>query len=41
MDVTTVTIALMTLVILVKFKKVQEPLLIAAAGSVGLVLKGL
>jgi chromate transporter len=40
-DVTTVTIALMTLVILVKFKKVQEPLLIAAAGSVGLVLKGL
>jgi chromate transporter len=40
-DVATVVIALVTLGALVRFKKIQEPLLIVAAGAVGLVLKGL
>jgi len=39
-DWITVSIALVTLGALVKFKKVQEPFLIIAAGCVGLVLKG-
>jgi len=37
-DVATVSIALLSLALLVKFKKVPEPLLILAAGAVGLVL---
>jgi chromate transporter len=36
-DVPTVLIALVTLVVLLKFKKIQEPLVIAAAGVVGVV----
>lgn len=39
-DVPTVLIALVTLGLLIKFKKLQEPLLIAAAGVAGLLLKG-
>ncbi|MFN7698842.1 MAG: chromate transporter [Deltaproteobacteria bacterium] len=39
-DVPTVLIALVTVGLLVKFKKLQEPLLIAAAGLVGILLKG-
>jgi chromate transporter len=39
-DVPTVLVALVTVGLLVKFKKLQEPLLIAAAGVVGVVLKG-
>jgi chromate transporter len=40
-DVPTVLIALATLGLLVKFKKLQEPLVIAAAGLVGVVIAGL
>jgi len=40
-DVATVLVALATLGILLRFKKVQEPLLILVAGGVGLVLKGI
>jgi chromate transporter len=40
-DLSTVFIALVTFGVLVKFKKIQEPLLIVIAGAVGLVLKGL
>ncbi len=40
-DATTVLIALATFGVLVKFKKLQEPFLIAAAAAVGLVLKGI
>jgi chromate transporter len=40
-DVPTVLIALVTLGLLVRFKKIQEPLLIATAGVVGVVLTGL
>jgi chromate transporter len=39
-DVPTVLIALITVGLLLKFKKIQEPLLIAAAGVVGMLLKG-
>jgi chromate transporter len=39
-DVATVVIALVTLGMLVRFRKVQEPLLIAAAAAVGLLIKG-
>lgn len=39
-DVPTVLIALVTVGLLIKFKKIQEPLLIAAAGVAGLLLKG-
>jgi chromate transporter len=39
-DVPTVLIALATLGVLLKFKRAPEPLVIAAAGAVGLVLKG-
>jgi chromate transporter len=39
-DVPTVLVALVTLGLLVKFKKIQEPLLILAAGVAGLLLKG-
>jgi chromate transporter len=39
-DIPTVLIALATFAVLVKVKKVPEPLLILAAGAVGLVLKG-
>jgi chromate transporter len=39
-DIPTVLIALATVGLLVKFKKIQEPLLIAAAGVVGMLLKG-
>lgn len=39
-DVPTVLIALVALALLVKFKKLQEPLLIVAAGVVGVVLTG-
>jgi chromate transporter len=38
-DVPTVLVAVVTMVLLVKVKKLQEPLLIAAAGVVGIVLK--
>jgi chromate transporter len=38
-DVPTVVVALVTMVLLVKVKKLQEPLIIAAAGVVGIVLK--
>ena len=34
-------IALVTLTVLTKFKKVQEPLLIVAAAAAGLLLKGI
>jgi chromate transporter len=40
-DVATVLIALATLAVLLRFKKVQEPLLIVAAGAVGLTLSGM
>jgi chromate transporter len=40
-DVPTVLIALATLVLLVKLKKLPEPLLIVGAGAIGLALKGL
>jgi chromate transporter len=40
-DVPTVLIFLVTLVVLVKTKKVPEPVVILAAGAVGLLLKGL
>ena len=40
-DVATVVIALVTLGALVRFRKIQEPLLIVTAGALGLVLKGL
>jgi chromate transporter len=39
-DVATVLVALGTLGILLRFKKVQEPLLILVAGGIGLLLKG-
>jgi chromate transporter len=39
-DVPTIVIALVTFALLVKLKKVPEPVLIVAAGAVGLVLKG-
>jgi chromate transporter len=39
-DVPTVLIAIAALAILIKFRKVQEPLLIVAAGIVGVVLTG-
>lgn len=39
-DVPTVLIAIVTVALLLKFKKIQEPLLIAAAGVVGMLLKG-
>ena len=39
-DVPTVLIALVTVGLLIKFKKIQEPLLIAAAGVAGRLLKG-
>jgi chromate transporter len=39
-DVATVVIALVTLGVLTRFKKVQEPLLIAAAAAAGLALRG-
>jgi chromate transporter len=39
-DVATVLIALGTFVIMTRFKKVQEPLLIVAAAAIGLALKG-
>lgn len=39
-DVPTVLIALVTLGLFVKFKKLQEPLVIAAAGVAGIVIKG-
>jgi chromate transporter len=39
-DVATVLIALLALAVLTKFKKVQEPFLIAAAAAAGLVLHG-
>jgi chromate transporter len=39
-DLPTVLVALVTVGLLVKFKKLQEPLLIAAAGVVGILLKG-
>lgn len=38
-DVPTVLVALVTMALLVKVKKLQEPLIIAAAGVVGIVLK--
>jgi chromate transporter len=38
-DVPTVLIALVTIGLLLKFKKIQEPLLIAGAGVVGMLLK--
>ena len=37
-DVTTVAIALVTLGVFVKFKKVQEPLIIVAAGCFGILI---
>jgi chromate transporter len=40
-DVPTVLIALTTVSLLVKFKKLQEPLLIAAAGFAGVLWKAL
>ena len=40
-DLTTVAIALVAWGVLTRFKKVQEPLLIAAAAATGLVLRGL
>lgn len=40
-DVPTVLIALFTILLLIKVKKLQEPLLIAAAGVVGVALKAL
>ena len=40
-DVPTVLIALVTVAVLWRFKKVQEPLLIAAAGLAGIVVRGL
>jgi chromate transporter len=40
-DIPTVVIALGTLGLLLKFKKIQEPLLITGAGIVGMTLKGL
>jgi len=40
-DLPTVLIALVTLVLLVKFKKLQEPLIIAVAGAVGISLKAM
>jgi chromate transporter len=39
-DIVTVLIALATLGLLVRFKKLNEPLLIVAAGAIGLALKG-
>jgi chromate transporter len=39
-DIPTVLITLVSVGLLVKFKKIQEPLLIVAAGVVGIVLKG-
>jgi chromate transporter len=39
-DVPTILIALATLAVLLRFKKVQEPLLIAAAGVLGVVITG-
>jgi chromate transporter len=41
LDVPTVLVAVATLVLLVKVKKLQEPLLIVAAGVVGIALKAL
>jgi len=38
-DIPTILIALVTLALLVKFKKIQEPLLIVGAGALGLLLK--
>ncbi len=40
-DVPTVLIALATVLLLVKFKKLQEPLIIVGAGLVGILLNGL
>ncbi|HYQ42205.1 MAG TPA: chromate transporter [Polyangiaceae bacterium] len=40
-DLPTVLIALVTVVLLVKFKKLQEPLIIAVAGVVGISLKAI
>jgi chromate transporter len=40
-DITTVIIALTTIFILFRFKKVQEPLIILAAAGVGILLKAL
>jgi chromate transporter len=40
-DIPTILIALVTVGVLLKFKKTQEPLLIAAAGVVGVVLRGI
>jgi len=39
-DWTTVLISAVTLAILIRFRKVPEPLLIVAAGVVGIVLRG-
>lgn len=39
-DLPTVMIALVTLGVLMKFKKLQEPLVIAAAGAAGVLIKG-
>ena len=40
-DSVTVLIAFLTLVLLIQFKKLKEPLIIAAAGLAGILLKGL
>lgn len=40
LDLPTVLIAFVTLGLLIKFKKIQEPLLIVAAGVAGLLIKG-
>jgi len=39
-DLSTVLIAMVTFVVLTKTKKIPEPLLIVAAGAVGMILKG-
>jgi chromate transporter len=41
LDIPTVLIALITVGLLVKFKKLQEPLIIVVAGLIGIVLKGM
>jgi chromate transporter len=41
LDIPTATIAIVTLAATLKFKKLREPLVIAAAGLIGLLLKGL
>jgi chromate transporter len=39
-DVTSVAIAAATILILLRFKKIQEPVIILAAAVLGLLLKG-